>query len=248
MKDRHYYLVRKAKSEEILLVYNYASFTWEDGTTEYDISTKVFYDQKKWGLWGWDCGTSVVDFEQNVKFEEVLAEVTKEEVDALFSVMKEATDEVAKWMDADWKEYREGDQSESSTPGEKSPCGCRCEGGKYPFYTFMNDETHERVCLWTDLFIHGTESDSPFTPDGSWGTYYYIPQSVFDKACALHKELSTKFVRQYRDFVLAKTGITIPIKEYTPEEIEEEKAKIEERGKALRAELEAMARLRSKNR
>lgn len=233
MKDRHYYLVREAK--DILLVYNYASFTSSSGVKDYDVRTIVFYEQKKWGLWGWNCGTSVIDFQQSQRFEEILAEVSKEEVDALFSVMKEATDEVAKWMDADWKEYREGDQSESSTPGEKSPCGCRCEGGKYPFFTFMNDETHERVCIWCDLFIHGHESDSPFTPDGSWGTYYYIPQSVFDKACALHKELSTKFVRQYRDFVQAKTGITILIKEYTPEEIEEEKAKLKKHEEEMRA-------------
>lgn len=248
MKDRHYYLVRKAKSKDIILVYNYASFTWEDGTTEYDISTKVFYDQKKWGLWGWDCGTSVIDFEQNVKFEEILAEVSKEEVDSLFNIMREATDEAAKWIDDNWKEFSECERSEEPNPQNDTTCGCRYEGGKYPFFTFMNDQTHERVCLWSDLLIHGTESDSPFTPDGSWGTYYGIPLSVFEKACELHKTMSNKFVRQYRDFVQAKTGITIPLKEYTPEEIEEEKAKIEERGKALRAELEAMAKLRSKNR
>lgn len=245
MKDRHYYLVRESNSKKITLVYNYSSFTFSNGVTDYDIRTVVFYEQKKWGLWGWDCGTSVIDFQQSQRFEEILTEVSKEEVDALFCVMKEATDEVAKWIDADWKEYREGDQSEATTPSEKSPCGCRCDGGKYPFFTFMNDETHERVCLWSDQLVHGTESDSPFTPDGSWGTYYYIPHSVFNKACALHKELSTKFVRQYRNFVKAKTGRTIPVKEYTPEEIEEEKARLKKMGKALRAELEAMAKLRS---
>lgn len=235
MKDRHYYLVRKAKSKDIILVYNYASFSWEDGTTEYDISTKVFYEQKKWGLWGWDCGTSVIDFEQNVKYEEVLAEVSKEELDALFDVMKEATDEAAKWMDDSWKEFSECERSEEPNPKNDTTCGCRCEGGKYPFFTFMNDRTHERVCLWSDLLIHGTESDSPFTPDGSWGTYFAIPQSVFEKACELHKEMSNKFVRQYRDFVQAKTGITIPLKEYTPEEIEEEKAKHKKHEEEMRA-------------
>lgn len=236
------------------MIYNFASFEENNGETSHDVHVIVFYNQKKWGLWGWDCGTSVIDFQQNVRFEEVLAEVSKEEVDTLFNVMKEATDAVAKWIDVDRNEQSEFEQSgepaikvlsEEPTIGKHSICNCRYEGGKYPFFTFTNDEKHERVCLWSDLLIHGTESDSPFTPDGSWGTYFAIPQSVFDKASALHKELSNKFVRQYRDFVQAKTGVTIPLKEYTPEEIEEEKAKIEERGKALRAELEAMAKLRS---
>lgn len=235
MKDRHYYLVRKAKSKEILLVYNYASFSREDGVREHDIRTMVFYEQKKWGLWGWDCGTSVIDFQQNVKFDEVLAEVSKEEVDALFGTMKEATDEAAKWMDENWKESSD----------DSHPYYCMYEDGKYPYFTFMNRETLEQVCLWSDLFIHGTITNTLIAPDGSWGKYYDIPQSTFEKACELHKTMSNKFVRQYRDFVQAKTGITIPIKEYTDEEIEEEKAKIEERSKALRAELEAMAKLRS---
>lgn len=245
MNAHHYYLVRKAGSDKAMLVYNFASFSWEDGTMDHDVRTMVFYEQKKWGLWGWDCGTSVIDFEQNEKFEEILAEVSKEEVDALFDVMREAIGEATKWMDDSWKEFSECERSEELNPKNDTTCGCRCEGGKYPFFTFMNDQTHERVCLWSDLLIHGTESDSPFTPDGSWGKYYDIPLSVFEKACELHKTMSNKFVRQYRDFVQAKTGITIPIKEYTPEEIEEEKAKIEERGKALRTELEAMAKLRS---
>lgn len=245
MKDHHYYLVRKAGSDEIRLVNVFGSDTLSDGVTCYDIRTMVFYEQKKWGLWGWDCGTSVIDFEQNVKFEEILAEVSKEEVDALFDVMKEATDEAEKWIDDSWKEFSECERSEELNPKNDTTCGCRCEGGKYPFFTFMNDQTHERVCLWSDLLIHGTESDSPFTPDGSWGKYYDIPLSVFEKACELHKAMSNKFVRQYRDFVQAKTGRVIAIKEYTSEEIEEEEARIEERGKALRAELEAMAKLRS---
>lgn len=245
MKDRHYYLVKKAGSDKVMLVYNFASFSCEDGTTDHDVRTVVFYEQKKWGLWGWDCGTSVIDFQQNVKFEEVLAEVSKEEVDSLFDVMREAIDGVAKWIDGSWKELSEFAQTEEPASDENSPCSCRCEGGKYPFFTFLNDDTHERVCIWSDLFVHGTAPDSPLTPDGSWGSYYNIPQSVFENACELHKTLSSKFVRQYQDFVKAKTGIIIPLKEYTPEEIEEEKAKIEERGKALRAELEAMAKLRS---
>lgn len=236
MKDRHYYLVRKAKSKDIILVYNYASFSWEDGTTEYDISTKVFYEQKKWGQWGWDCGTSVIDFEQNVKFEEILAEVSKEEVDALFNIMREAIDETTKWMDDNWKE---------SGSDYSHPYYCMYEGGKYPYFTFMNKDTREQVCLWSDLFVHDFHTNSMIAPDGCWGKYYDIPLYVFEKACELHKTMSDKFVRQYQDFVYAKTGITIPLKEYTPEEIEEEKAEIEERGKALRAELEAMAKLRS---
>lgn len=245
MKDRHYYLVRTAGSDEIRLVYIFGSDTLSNGVTYYDISTKVFYDQKKWGQWGWDCGTSVIDFEQNVKFEEILAEVSKEEVDALFDVMKEATDEAEKWIDDSWKEFSECERSEEPNPKNDITCGCRCEGGKYPFFTFMNDQTHERVCLWSDLLIHGTESDSPFTPDGSWGTYFAIPQSVFDKASALHKELSSKFVRQYRDFVYAKTGITIPLKEYTPEEKEEEKAKLKKHEKEMRALLYGSSSLHS---
>lgn len=244
MKDRHYYLVRNKGSEEIQLVYNFASFEERKGVASHDIHVIVFYDQKKWGLWGWDCGTSVIDFQQNVRFEEVLTEVSKEEVETLFNVMKEATDEAAKWIDADRKERSKFEQSgdpapeasfEDPTTGNDSICGCRCERGKYPFFTFINEETHERICLWSDLLVHGTTSDCPFTPDGSWGEYYDIPQSVFDKACALHKELSTKFVRQYRDFVLAKTGRTIPVKEYTTEEIEEEKANLEKQQKEMRA-------------
>lgn len=225
MKDRHYYLVRKAKSKDIILVYNHASFTWEDGTTEYDISTKVFYDQKKWGLWGWDCGTSVVDFEQNERVEDVLAEVSKEEVDALFHVMKEATDEAAKWIDGSWKERTD----------DNYPYYCMYEGGKYPYFTFMNKETQEQVCLWSDLFVHGIHTNSLIAPDGCWGKYYDIPLSVFEKACELHKTISNKFVCQYRDFVYAKTGITIPLKEYTPEEIEEEKAELKKHEEEMRA-------------
>lgn len=235
MKDSHYYLVKKADSDKIILVYNFASISWEDGTTDHDVRTIVFYDQKKWGLWGWDCGTSVIDFQQNEKFDEVLAEVSKEEVDALFDVMREATDEAAKWIDDNWKE-----SSDNSYPYY-----CMYEGGKYPYFTFMKRETHEQVCLWSDLFIHAPLTNTLIAPDGTWGKYYDIPESVFKKACQLHKTLSNKFVHQYQNFVYSKTGITIPIKEYTPEEIEEEKAKIEERGKALRAELEAMAKLRS---
>lgn len=226
MKDRHYYLVRKAGSDKIILVYNFASFSWEDGTTDHDVRTMVFYEQKKWGLWGWDCGTSVIGFQQHEKFEEVLAEVSKEELDALFDVMKEATDEAEKWIDDDWKPLS----------GDKEPtCYCMYEGGKYPYFSFMNNETHEHVCLWSDLFIHGTITNTLIAPDGSWGTYYAIPQSVFEKACELHKTMSNKFVRQYRDFVQAKTGITIPLKEYTPEEIEEEKAKLKKHEEEMRA-------------
>lgn len=235
MKDRHYYLVRTAGSDEIQLVYIFGSDTLSNGVTYYDISTKVFYDQKKWGLWGWDCGTSVIDFEQNVKFEEILAEVSKEEVDALFDVMRETIGEATKWMDDSWKEFSECKRSEELNPINDTTCGCRYEGGKYPFFTFMNDQTHERVCLWSDLLIHGTESDSPFTPDGSWGKYYDIPLSAFEKACELHKTMSYKFVCQYRDFVYAKTGVTIPLKEYTPEEIEEEKAKLKKHEEEMRA-------------
>lgn len=234
MKDSHYYLVRKAGSDKIILVYNFASFSWEDGTTDHDIRTMVFYEQKKWGLWGWDCGTSVIEFQQHEKFKEVLVEVSKEEVDALFEVMQEAIDEATKWMDENWKEFSECKRSEELNPKNDTTCGCRCEGGKYPFFTFMNDQTHERVCVWSDLLIHGSESDSPFTPDGSWGTYYYIPQSVFEKACELHKTMSNKFVRKYRDFVKAKTGIAIPIKEYTSEEIEEEKAQLKKHEEEMR--------------
>lgn len=225
MKDRHYYLVRKAKSKDIILVYNYASFTWEDGTTEYDISTKVFYEQKKWGQWGWDCGTSVIDFEQNVKFEEILAEVTKEEVDALFNIMREVIDEAAKWIDGNWKERTD----------DSYPYYCMYEDGKYPYFTFMNKEKQEQVCLWSDLFVHGIHTNSLIAPDGSWGKYYDIPLPVFEKACELHKTMSNKFVRQYRDFVHAKTGITIPLKEYTPEEIEEEKAKLKKHEEEMRS-------------
>lgn len=259
MKDHHYYLVRKTGSDEIRLVYVFGSDTLSNGVTYYDISTKVFYSQKQWGLWGWDCGTSVNDFEQHREFDETLAEVTKEEVDALFDVMKEATDEVARWIDADrvaTSGLEASDEvqaepvvlAEAPKPEKDTACGCRYDGGKYPFFTFMNDEIHERVCIWSDLLFHGTYSDSPLTPDGSWGEYCNIPLSVFERACELHKTLSNKFVRQFRDLVLAKTGITLPLKEYTPEEIEEEKAKIKERGKALRAELEAMAKLRSTKR
>lgn len=225
MKDRHYYLVKKAGSDKVILVYNFMTFEENNRVKDHDVRTMVFYDQKKWGLWGWDCGTSVIGFQQHEKFEEVLAEVSKEELDALFDVMKEATDEAEKWIDDDWKPLS----------GDKEPtCYCMYEGGKYPYFSFMNNETHEHVCLWSDLFIHGTITNTLIAPDGSWGTYYAIPQSVFDKASALHKELSNKFVRQYRDLVQAKTGITIPLKEYTPEEIEEEKAKQEERGKAIK--------------
>lgn len=215
MKDHHYYLVRKA-GDEIRLVYVFGSDTLSDGVTCYDISTKVFYEQKKWGLWGWDCGTSVIDFEQDVKFEEVLAEVTKEEVDALFNIMREAIDEATKWMDDIWKE---------SGSDYSHPYYCMYEDGKYPYFTFMNKETLEQVCIWSDLLVHGIHTNSMIAPDGYWGTYYDIPLSVFEKACELHKTMSNKFVHQYRDFVQAKTGITIPLKEYTPEEIEEEKAK-----------------------
>lgn len=149
--------------------------------------------------------------------------------------MREATDEAAKWIDDNWKE-----SSDNSYPYY-----CMYEDGKYPYFTFMNKETHEQVCLWSDLFIHDTITNTLIAPDGSWGKYYDIPLTVFEKACELHKEKSNKFVRQYRDLVYAKTGITFPIKEYTPAEIEEEQSKIEEMGKALRAELEAMAKLRS---
>lgn len=204
MKDRHYYLVRKAGSDKIILVYNFASFSWEDGTTDHDIRTIVFYDQKKWGLWGWDCGTSVIDFEQHRKLDEVLAEVSKEEVDSLFNVMREAINEATRWMDDSWKE---------SGSDYSHPYYCMYEDGKYPYFTFMNKETLEQVCLWSDLLRHDFHTNSMIAPDGSWGKYYDIPLSVFEKACELHKTLSNKFVRQYRDFVLAKTGITIPLEE-----------------------------------
>lgn len=236
MKDKHYYLVRKTGSDDIQLVYNYSSFTYSNGVTDYDIRTMVFYKQKKWGLWGWDCGTSVISFQQSEKFGEILAEVSKEEVDALFQVMREATDKAARWIDESWKPL---------AGGNEQTCRCMYELGKYPYFSFMNDETHEHVCLWSDLLIHDFITDTLISPEGTRSEYYAIPQTVFDKASALHKELSNKFVRQYRDFVQAKTGVTIPLKEYTPEEIEAEKAEIEERGKALRAELEAMAKLRS---
>lgn len=226
MKDRHYYLVRTAGSDEIRLVYIFGSDTLSNGVTYYDISTKVFYDQKKWGLWGWDCGTSVIDFEQNVKFEEILAEVSKEEVDALFQVMREATDEAARWIDESWKPL---------AGGNEQTCRCMYELGKYPYFSFMNDETHEHVCLWSDLLIHDFITDTLISPEGTRSEYYAIPQTVFEKACELHKEKSNKFVHQYRDFVHAKTGITIPLKEYTPEEIEEEKAKLKKHEEEMRA-------------
>lgn len=210
MKDHNYYLVRKDGSDEIRLVYIFGSDTLDNGVTYYDVSTKVFYSQKQWGLWGWDCGTSVIDFQQHEKFEEVLAEVSKEEVDSLFEVMREAIDEAEKWIDDSWKE---------SGSDYSHPYYCMYEGGKYPYFTFMNKDTLEQVCLWSDLLVHGNHTNSMIAPDGSWGTYYDIPLSVFEKACELHKTLSNKFVRQYRDFVYAKTGITIPLKEYTPEEI-----------------------------
>lgn len=211
MQDKHYYLVREAGSEEIQLVYIFSSFTYSNGVTDYDISTKVFYKQQKWGLWGWNCGSSVISFEQSRKFEEILAEVTQEEVDALFDVMREATDELTRWKDDSW---------EPLTGDHHTVCRCMYESGKYPYFTFINDETHEQVCLWSDLFIHGIGSDCPLAPDGSWGTFYAIPESVFEKASELHKAMSTKFVRHYRDFVQAKTGRLLPIKEYTPEEID----------------------------
>lgn len=207
MKDRHYYLVRKAGSDKIMLVYNFGSDTLSNGVTYYDISTRVFYDQKKLDLWGWGCGTSVIDFEQNVKFEEVLAEVSKEEVDALFNVMKEAIDEATKWMDDNWKE---------SGSDYSHPYYCMYEDGKYPYFTFMNKETHEQVCIWSDLLVHDTHTNNLIAPDGYWGTYYDIPLSVFEKACELHKEMSNKFVRQYCDFVYATTGVNISINEYAP--------------------------------
>ena len=212
MEDKHYYLVRRDRGKRIELIYNYATFTKGDGTTEHDILVVVFYDQKKRELWGWDCGTSRIDYEEDVTFEEVLAEVPKEDVDALFGVMKEATEEAAKWMDSNWptlNEYRD------------TPCSCMCGGDKYPYFTFWNNETCEQVVMWSDLLVHNTIVYGFICPDGDWGKYYGIPVSVFEKACALHREMSDRFVHQYRDLVLRLTGVTIPLKEHTATEIEE---------------------------
>lgn len=221
MKDKHYYLVRMSGKDEVLLVYNYMTFDWDDGTTDHDIQVKVFCEQRKSGLWGWNCGTSVISFEQHVKIDEVLAEVSEEEVDSLFDVMRETKAEAIRWIDADWKTLNHF---------QDTPCSCMYElDVKYPYFTFWNNETREQIFLWSDLLLHDFITYDLVAPDGYMGKYYTIPQSVFDKASQLHHEMSRKFVRQYQDFVYRKTGVTIPIREYTPEEIEEEKRRLEER-------------------
>lgn len=202
MEDKHYYLVRRARGKRIELIYNYATFTKGDGTTEHDILVVVFYDKKKRGRWGWGCGTSRVNFEEDVTFEEVLAEVPKEDVDALFGVMKEATDEAAKWIDPNWPELNRYSDT---------PCSCMYGGDKYPYFTFWNNEASEQVVIWSDLLGHDSIIYGFVCPDGEWGKYCEIPVSVFEKACTLHKEMSNKFVCQYKDLVLRLAGVTIPI-------------------------------------
>lgn len=225
VKDRHYYLVRRARGKGIELVYNYMSDPCVDGTTDHDIRVLVFYEQQKWGLWGWNCGTSVDDFEQSVKFDEVLAEVSKEEIDSLFTVMKEATDEAAKWMDSKWKEINRYTDT---------PYSCMYGGDRYPYFTFWSNDTDEQVVIWSDLLNHNIRVPGFIAPDGEMGHYYEIPKHVFEQACALHQEMSIKFVHQYRDFVYRKAGVTIPIKEYTLAEIEAKKRELEERHMEMR--------------
>lgn len=226
MKDRHHYLIRQAGSDEVRLVYNFMTFDWEDGTIDHDIQAKVFYEQMKWGLWGWNCGTSVVGFEQHVKIDEVLAEVSDEELEALFGVMKEAIAQATSWIDKDWM---------CLNHFQDAPCSCMYEQDvKYPYLTFWNNETHEQIFLWSDLLLHGDITYDLVAPEGYMGNYYEIPKHIFEKAAELHKKMSVKFLRQYQEFVFRKTGVTIPLKEYTPAEIEEEKRKLAERQEELR--------------
>lgn len=213
MEDHHYYLVRKAGSDQIQLVYIYGSFDWGNGVTEYDVCVHVFYDQKEFGLWGWNCGKSVMDYQQNVRYEEVLAEVTEEEVTSLLSVMREATAEAATWIDADWKTLNHY---------ADTPYSCMYECGEYPYFTFWNNETHEQVLIWSKLLIHDYTTSDLISPDGERGLYYEITPSLFRLACNLHKEMSCKFMCRYRDFVYEKTGVSLPVEEYEPDEMEYE--------------------------
>lgn len=219
LNDHHHYLIRKTGSDEVRLVYNYMTFDWEDGTIDHDIQVKVFYELRKWGLWGWNCGTSVVSFQQHVKIDEVLAEVSDEEVESLFDVMKETIAEATRWIDAGWK---------CQNHFQDTPYSCMYELDiKYPYFTFWNNETREQIFLWSDLLLHDYITYDLVAPEGYMGQYYEIPKSIFEKAAELHKKMSVKFVRQYQDFVFNKTGVTIPLKEYSPAEIEEERRKLE---------------------
>ena len=213
MEDHHYYLVRKAGSDQIQLVYIYGSFDWDNGITEYDVCVYVFYELNESGLWGWNCGKSVMDYQQNVRYEEVLAEVTEEEVTSLLSVMREATAEAATWIDADWKTLNHY---------ADAPYSCMYECGEYPYFTFWNNETNEQALLWSKLFIHDYTTSDLISPDGERGRYYEITPSLFQLACYLHREMSYKFMCRYRDFVFEKTGVSIPVEEYEPDEMEYE--------------------------